>query len=268
MMLNADLLPPDTIDEINNYWVSHLGCPPAELFDANTVVLPHSAFKGYQGLFLVRRRDAVMISCPNEIIDLIHTLTRDQSPQEVFGSGLWRRHFPDLIDSVVGPGFVAYCDASVFRAQPMEGSIPLGEGEIPDLQRLQMLVDEEDWLRSGLERSHPALFGHYVNGELVAAAGYEIWGGRIAHIGVATHPAHTGQGYGKAVVSAVTQDAIEEGLIAQFRALRSHAEAAAIADTLGFARYAETFAVGLNLPRLLDMMNEDPPETYPDESFD
>jgi GNAT superfamily N-acetyltransferase len=266
------MLPPDTIAEIEGYWVAHLGCPQERLFDARVVTLPHSAFKGYQGLFLVRRGGSCMIAAPPELMDLVHSCVQDRPVSEVFGSGLWRDLLPDVIERVVGPAVMTYADASTLRAVESPGTMPLDDDDRHALERLAEACGTEDWDRSGLGPSMPALVGHWIGGELVAVAGYEAWGERIANVGVATHPAHRGQGHGKAVVSALAQLAIEEGLAVQLRALARNHAALGIARALGFEEYAQTLAIGLNVPRIRECLESDrrlreaPPT--PDEALD
>lgn len=251
------MLPPDTIDEIDNYWVSHLGCPPESLFDAHVVVLPHSTFKGYQGLFLVRRGQSCIVTAPVELMDLVHTLVHNRSATEVFGTGLWRQSLPDVIDRIVGPATIMYGDASCLRTVVPEGTRLLGADDRELLHGLRLACGDDEWMRSGILPDHPFIFGHFVDGRLVAAASYEIWADRIAHLGVLTHPAHRGRGYGSAVISAASDHAIHEGLVVQFRTLRENTAALTIARRLGFEDYAETFAIGLNVNRIRDYIEED-----------
>ena len=68
-------------------------------------------------------------------------------------------------------------------------------------------------------------------------------GGRVAHIGVITHPGHRGKGHGKAVVAEVSRDALANGLTLQYRTLAANAPSVAIARALGFQHYADTIAV-------------------------
>lgn len=264
------MLPPDTLDEIDNYWVAHLGCPPDRLFDARVIVLPHSAFKGYQGLFLVRRGDSCIVTAPTELMDLVHTCVRDRTVGEVFGSGLWRQLLPDMLDRIVGPASVAYGDASTLADAEEPGTFPLGGHDQDALKRLREACGEEEWDRAGILPNHPVIYGHWLGGELVAVAGYEIWGDRIAHIGVATHPERRGKGFGTAAVCAVARHAIEQALIAQFRTLESNTAAMAIGRTLGFEEYAKTFAIGLNVSRIRQRMEADrhAPEEDPEGEGD
>jgi predicted GNAT family acetyltransferase len=80
---------------------------------------------------------------------------------------------------------------------------------------------------------------------LVAVAGYTVWGDVIAHIAVITHPQYRGQGYGRAVVSRLTEEVLRQGLVPQYRTLEANQPSMAIARTLGFAYYATTVAVRL-----------------------
>lgn len=252
------MLPPDTIAEIESYWAAHLGCPQERLFAARVVTLPHSAFKGYQGLFLVRRGNSCMVATPAELINLIHTCVHGRPVSEVFGSGLWRELLPDVMERVVGPAIMTYGDASTLRADDDAlGTLILGEEDAGALDDLASACGQADWDRSGLRADMPAIMGHWIGGELVAAAGYELWGDRIASVGVATRPDWRGRGLGKAVVGALAAHAIEQGLVVQFRALAINRHALAIARSLGFEEYAQTLAVGLNVQRILDGIEND-----------
>jgi predicted GNAT family acetyltransferase len=60
-----------------------------------------------------------------------------------------------------------------------------------------------------------------------------------------THPAFRGNGYGRAVVSAMTRAALDEGAIPHYQTLASNTASRAIARSLGFTEYAQTLAVRL-----------------------
>ncbi len=119
----------------------------------------------------------------------------------------------------------------------------LREVDIRALETLRTGVTERDWEYSGLTSSQPVA-GCFVNGELVAAAGYDIWGGRIAHVGVVTASGQRERGYGRDVVSRIVNHAISGGLVAQYQTLRGNLASMAVAAALGFNAYAEyTYAV-------------------------
>lgn len=81
---------------------------------------------------------------------------------------------------------------------------------------------------------------------LAALATYEVWGGRLAHIGVVTHPVHRGRGHGRSAVAHLARMALAAGLIPQYRALESNIPSIRIAEALGFRCFATSVAVRLN----------------------
>jgi RimJ/RimL family protein N-acetyltransferase len=71
------------------------------------------------------------------------------------------------------------------------------------------------------------------------------WGERLLHVGILTHPAYRGRGYGTAVVSAMTTYGLTAGALVQYRALAANVASVAIAQALGFGRFGQTLAVRL-----------------------
>jgi predicted GNAT family acetyltransferase len=69
--------------------------------------------------------------------------------------------------------------------------------------------------------------------------------GLPASVGVLTHPAHRGQGFGSAMVSALTAEALIDSRAAQFRALEDNRPALPIARVLGYVEDGRTFEVAL-----------------------
>jgi RimJ/RimL family protein N-acetyltransferase len=92
------------------------------------------------------------------------------------------------------------------------------------------------------------VFGCHAGDALAAAGMLEPWGPRLLHVGIATHPAHRGRGYGKAVVSAMTAHGLAAGGVVQYRTLQANGASVAIARALGFQRFAQTLAVRLTRP--------------------
>jgi predicted GNAT family acetyltransferase len=80
---------------------------------------------------------------------------------------------------------------------------------------------------------------------LVAVAGYTVWGDVIAHVAVITHPQYRRPGYGRTVVSRLTEEVLRRRLVPQYRTLEANQPSIAIAHALGFAHYATTVAVRL-----------------------
>ena len=54
-------------------------------------------------------------------------------------------------------------------------------------------------------------------------------GDRLLHVGIVTHPAFRGRGYGTAVVSAMTADGLADGRVVQYRTLQANLPSVAVA---------------------------------------
>jgi predicted GNAT family acetyltransferase len=90
------------------------------------------------------------------------------------------------------------------------------------------------------------MVGVFEKGGLVALASYELWGGRIAHISIVSHPLWRGRGYAATAVSALAKIVLERGLVPQYRTLEANKPSMAVARRLGFVQYATSFAVRLS----------------------
>jgi RimJ/RimL family protein N-acetyltransferase len=87
----------------------------------------------------------------------------------------------------------------------------------------------------------------YVGRKLVTLAGYQVWGGELAHIAIITHPHHRGHGYAGAAVSPLTAIVRAQGWVPQYQTLDRHRPSIQVAPTLGVVRYGTSMAV--RLPR-------------------
>jgi predicted GNAT family acetyltransferase len=101
------------------------------------------------------------------------------------------------------------------------------------------------WEHSGITFDEAHVFGCFVDDRLVAAARYQSAWEETAHIGVVTHPAYRGHGYGRAVVSAATASGLEAGFIVLYQTLLNNVPSVALATGLGYQPYATHLAVRL-----------------------
>lgn len=84
---------------------------------------------------------------------------------------------------------------------------------------------------------HPAIFGAFADDQLVASASLIDQGAQISDVGVLVHRDFRRKGFGRAVVSAVSQWGLENDRIVQYWRLCSNSGSARIADALGFTEY-------------------------------
>lgn len=234
-----------TVAAIDAYWAAFFGCDPSLLSAPGTTVVPHIGMGDYHGLWLFRRNDALIVSV------LPARLERDRA---AFGS-LPAAQYADLpavlahvaapIEQVVGPALIGYADAATFQPFAAPEVRLLAAGDQAAFTRFQQSCPGPDWEHGGSRLDSAPLAGCFVDGALVALAGYELWGEQIAHIAVVTHPAARGRGYGKAVVSTIAAAALECGLIPQYRTLLSNTASLAVGAALGFKHYGASLAVRL-----------------------
>lgn len=234
--------PSDFCPEIaGHYWAGEFGLPRAELFAQPLRLVPHAgALIGYDGVFALFREGAKVVSLPPERAERLRPLVAGL-PLD-FTPGDLGRVMQPFAAAIIGPAFTGYAERVPAPGHPAR---TLTADDAGDVALLQAACDEIEWQHGGGDvREHPSS-GTYIDGQLVALAGYEIWGGVIAHISVVTHYGHRGRGLGSAVVAHLAAQAIGAGLLPQYRTLDANQPSMRIAELLGFVRYATSLAVRL-----------------------
>lgn len=224
----------------DQYWAAHLGCPVGQLFTAPATVITHGGeLPGYNGVFALFHDGAAMISLPPERADEIRPLLPDLkggcTPASLAAA------LQPLAQRVIGPAFIGYASAP---APSVGHARALTPADAEKVHTLQQACDETQWEHGGSPPDQPCS-GVFAGDQLVALAGYEVWGETIAHIAVITHPQFRGHGHGGSVVAHLAARAQAAGLLPQYRTLESNAASLRIASSLGFAHYATSLAVRL-----------------------
>jgi predicted GNAT family acetyltransferase len=98
---------------------------------------------------------------------------------------------------------------------------------------------------SAIQPDHAPIFAVEQAGELLAAASAPDDGPGVASVGVVTHSAWRGKGYGTAVVSALTADRLANGVVLHYQTLRANAASVAIARALGYHDLATALGIRL-----------------------
>jgi GNAT superfamily N-acetyltransferase len=144
--------------------------------------------------------------------------------------------------AVIGPAYVGY--AEVVRP-PLYPVRSLTEGDASKAAELRAACPRTEWEHGGIDVNAQPSSGVFIGSELVSLAGYEIWGGVVAHISVITHPAFRSRGFGRSAVAHLANAALAAGLVPQYRTLESNRPSMRIAESLGFLHYASSVAVRL-----------------------
>ncbi|MBA3468628.1 MAG: GNAT family N-acetyltransferase [Herpetosiphonaceae bacterium] len=231
-----DTLTSSSYGIISTYWAQFFGLGQAALAKAGRLVVPHAGLDDYPGMWFFRRGALLIISVPPVLLE--HYRAADDCSWADPLAGL---HAPPLRQ--IGPAWIGYTDRSTLRSLVHNEARRLTEDDQPAWHVFQAACDQQEWEHGGSDWAPERLVGCFRNGRLVALAGYEIWGGAIAHIAVVTHPLERGRGYGRQVVERLASAALERGLIAQYRTLSANAASLQIGWELGFVTYAETIAV-------------------------
>jgi GNAT acetyltransferase len=150
--------------------------------------------------------------------------------------------------AVLGPANLAFTDPARFAGpgaspRPATQQMPVTDQR---MQRLLLSVSAEDAAETDLARMDSAVHVVLDGDRAVAAAGYLIWPGRVAHLSVLTDTACRGRGLAKLAGAAATADALARGLLPQWRA-RAPASIRAAAS-LGFVSCGSQLSIRLTGP--------------------
>jgi RimJ/RimL family protein N-acetyltransferase len=235
---------PATADTIDRYWSSDLGSRPDDLRNPRTVVVPQGT-PGYQGVLVFRRGPACIVSVPSVLVEYVTRLVAGRAPAEVFDRDFLASLFEGAVDRIIGPAYLGHADATDFRPADSRGARRLDAGDEPALRRLAASCAPIEWEHSAIHFERPPVFGCFAGEEMAAAGTLRNLDERLLFVGIITHPDYRGHGYGKAVVSAMTEYGIRSGGIMMYRTLSSNYASVGIARSLGYQEYATTLAVRL-----------------------
>lgn len=243
------MLSNSTIETVDQYWSSSLGCQRESLYAHGTVVAPDAESSDFHGIFCFLRNQALIVAVSPDLVAAFRARAEGWCQADVLDIERFPHLIDHPIDRIIGPAFIGYTDRTIFRPVSVGGVRFLGGEDIEALKTLQAACSALEWEHGGSRLGEQPLVGAFDGGRLVAVAGYQIWDSGIAHISVIAHPQYRSYGYGKAVVSELTEEAINRGLVPQYRTLVANKSSMAVANRLGFARYATSVAVRLKRSR-------------------
>jgi len=235
---------PDSLRRVDAFWAGYFGCSPEDLNGSKTLVVPHAALQGYDGVLVFRHGSACIVSVPDVVPPVERERLAGAPPEQAFNPEFLAKTFVVWKDRVSPPAWVGTCDPADFKPVPTTARL-LSAGDVDAIGRLAEGCGELAWKASKLVLDREPNFGLFVGNDIVAASGYLNMGGVLAYIGVVTHPDHRGKGHAKAVVSATMKYAFEKGLVPMWRTPASHEAAISVARSLGFQAYAFTLDVQL-----------------------
>jgi ribosomal protein S18 acetylase RimI-like enzyme len=228
------------VRKIDAFWANDLGCLPEDFHEAGVGVTERQA-SGALYVHVFHRLERLQVDCSPSLYGDVRRAVQGRAPEEVLEPAFWRAALGVRVERIVGPTYLGYKD--VADEGPIDPHVRLlGVDEGALLDHLRHGVASQEWEYSGLEESQP-IAGYFLDGALVAAAGYEVWGGTLAHIGVTTHAGLRSRGFGRACVRSITEEAIKSGLVAQYQTLFENEPSIAVARALEFEEYGQRMFV-------------------------
>ncbi|MBO0860095.1 MAG: hypothetical protein J2P21_16820 [Chloracidobacterium sp.] len=239
----------DTAKEtVDAFWAADTGCRPEDFDTEAVAVVERSSDDGSEYAQFFRRRRRLQIRCSASIVDIVRNATYGQAQDAIFDIAFVERALKGHIGRVFGPIYLGYLDALDSDREGPNARL-LSRNDMGALNDLRESVTAQDLEYSGLDPHRLIVIaGYFIDGMLVSAAGYNVWGGRIAHICALTRGDARGAGYGRACVRRIATHAIEQRLIAQYQTLYENARSLAIARSLGFEDYAAKIYVRATAP--------------------
>jgi len=226
----------DGVRKIDVFWANDLGCLPEDFHKAGLGIAEREA-SGPLYTHLFRRLERIQVDCSPSLYKNVRNAVQGRGMEEVFEPAFWRAALGDSVERILGPTYLGYKD--VTEEDPIDPRVRLlGMNDGALLDRLRHGVTSQEWEEGGLKDCEQ-IAGYFLEGSLVAAAGYKVWGGTLAHICVMTHAGFRSHGYGRACVRNITQEAIKIGLVAQYQTLFENKPSIAVARALEFEEYGQ-----------------------------
>jgi GNAT superfamily N-acetyltransferase len=234
-----------TVQRIDAAWAAFFGLTAPAFLLPGIQVVAHHQLADYRGVWLFRHHGSLCLSVPPDSVDELSMAVRECTVERLFSEAGIRAVLGPRVGRIVGPAYQGYVEHPQFRAAPQPGVRALAGPDRKALEQLAAGCAAEAWEHSGIAFDEPNVFGCFVDDRLVAAARYRREWGEAVHVGVVTHPAYRGRGYGRAVVSATTAGALAAGFIVLYQTLLANTASVALATGLGYQRYATHLAVRL-----------------------
>jgi GNAT superfamily N-acetyltransferase len=233
---------------IDAAWAAFFGLSAPAFLQPGIQVVAHHELADYHGVWLFRHHASLCISVPLDLLEELRAAVRVYTIESLFNQAGIRAVLGPRIEQTIGPAYQGYVERPQFRPVTHPAVRALSRRDQTALQRLADASGAEAWEHGGIAFDEPHVVGCFVDDRLVAVARFRRAWGDTAHLGVVTHPAWQGHGYGRAVVSAATAGALDAGFIVLYQTLLANAPSVALATRLGYQPYATHLAVRLTAP--------------------
>jgi hypothetical protein len=194
------------LEVVSDFWAASLGCESEALSQAGLTICRKVAADSREGILVFKRGEGYVVKVQektdagliyDEVVDALGGIWTGS----LLDSSLWIKIFNASAGSIVGPAYIGYLDRGKLLPYREVPARFLTDRDRGALDRLAARCPAIEWEHSGIELDRSPIFGCFADGEIVSAASFDIWGGKIAHIRVISDPSYRRRGAGKATVT-------------------------------------------------------------------
>jgi GNAT superfamily N-acetyltransferase len=242
---------------LDEHWATTLGVEQSVWRDAEVVVASHPEPSHRDHVYLIRRQESCIIVVPQTLVGRTTIACASWPSAAVFDRAFVRSLYGNAVAGIHGPFWLAYATSESHRHVDGRGSrIVESPADRAAIAGLLALVTDDERVDAGFEVPGRREYGCFVDGDLVCAGTLTPFWGQPANIGVLTRPGRRNQGYGTAMLSALTAEALTMSRAVQFRALEDNRSALRIARVLGYVEDGHTLEVELRVAASGDAFND------------
>ena len=226
---------------VEAYWAGLLGCT---VDDLRSPGLHIGTYRGtYRDAWWLQRQTSHILAVPADLLERTRGRVLGGRRSDDVDLAYIESVLAPEVGRIIGPCFLGYADRQSLRAVPSLTARQLGPADVAALHELADACHPDEWAESGLDIDRAPIFGCFEGRRLVAAASYEMSGGRLAHMGVLTHPAVRRSGHGRVAAACAATDAVNRDLVVQWRALESNTASVTLAMSLGCTRWGSHYTI-------------------------
>ncbi len=228
---------------IDQYWATKLGLQPELLHQPGIRVIELVDPREDNQAHVFVRDETCVISVDRNLMDRLPDQISNLALTGGDRSKGEQTLFSLPVDRIIGPIWQGFAEPADFKPHVSDRVRKLGPADQKSLRSMARAGTPVEWQVSGVHFDNPDLFGAFADGELVAIAHHNLLTTFAANIGVITHPAFRGRGFGKAATSMAMQDALDKGYLVLYQTMVDNGASLALAQRLGCKTYAQTLIV-------------------------
>jgi RimJ/RimL family protein N-acetyltransferase len=237
-------MPTASTELLKQYWFGEIGVSEDDFKDTSIAVTAHgTSLIGYKGAIAFKHQDSWVLSVPSQMLDDIKMRVEELSTETLFNLKGLSDFFGASVDRIIGPAWIGQIESKDFIPCHSDKVRSLMKSDWSVFEKFLAQNDKIEIEHSSLVSGREPTVGVFCDGNIAAAASYELLEGAVAHIGVLVSKEHRGKGFGKEAVSLITKLALESKFGIQYQTLKENKSSVSAAQALGFNEFAETFAV-------------------------